>query len=137
MKQLYPYIAFSGNCEEALEFYSSALNGEVIIKMRYSEQPEYATDENRDKIMHSEFRAEGVYFMAADEMRPKEEWSGTRVSLSINFDSSDEQEAVYKRLSDEGNVTMPLQDTFWGAKFAILTDKFGISWMLNYDKPSV
>lgn len=137
MKQLYPYIAFSGDCAQALEFYCKALKGEAAPVMKFSEMPEFATEENKDRIMHSEFRAEGVVFMAADEMRPKEEWSGSRVSLSINFDSEEEQASAFNALAEGGTITMPLQNTFWGAIFGILIDRFGITWMFNYDKPAV
>jgi PhnB protein len=134
MKKLYPYIAFSGNCEEALNFYKDALGGEIRSLMRYSEAPEYATEENKNLIMHSEFVAEGIRFMAADEMKPRDNATG-RVSLSIDFDTAEEEEKVFNALSDGANIMMPLQDTFWGARFGILADKFGISWMFNYDKP--
>ena len=135
MKKLIPYIAFGSDCEEALNFYKDVFGGEIKNLMRYSDGPkEYQSEENLNRIMHSEFHADGFTLMAADEMRPKESWAGTRVSLSIDFDDPEEQNKVCEKLSECGNGTMPLQDTFWGARFAILSDKFGISWMLNHDK---
>lgn len=136
MKELVPYIAFSGNCEEALNFYKDVFGGKIMMIMRYSDGPaEYQNESNRNNIMHSEIDCGGFTFMAADEMRPKEEWSGSRVSLSINFHSPEEQKSVYDKLSSGGKITMPLQDTFWGATFGILIDRYGICWMCNYDRP--
>ncbi len=135
MKKLVPYIAFTGNCEEALNFYKNALAGEIKSLNRYSEVPDFSSEENKNKVMHSEFEAEGFSFMAADEMKAPDSAKGNRVSLSIDFDSSEEQEKVFSDLSEGAEITMPLQDTFWGARFGMLTDKFGISWMFNYDKP--
>ena len=135
MKKLVPYIMFSGNCEEALNFYKNILGGEILIIGKYSETPDFATEENMNKIMHAEFSADGVYFMAADEMKPSDAVKGNRVNLSFDCDSAEEQEKVFNGFSDGAEITMPLQDTFWGAKYGMLTDKFGISWMFNYDKP--
>ncbi len=134
MKKLVPYISFSGNCEEALNFYKNILGGEIVNLSRYSEAADFATEENKNMVLHAEFSAKGVYFMAADEMKSPDAAKGNRVSLSFDFESSEEQENVFKGFSEGANITMPLQDTFWGARFGMLTDKFGISWMFNYDK---
>ncbi len=135
MKKLVPYIAFTGNCEEALNFYKKAIGGEIKSLNRYSEVPDFSSEENKNKVMHSEFGAEGFLFMAADEMKAPDSGKGNRVSLSMDFDTAEEQERVFNNLSEGADISMSLQDTFWGARFGILKDKFGISWMFNYDKP--
>lgn len=135
MRNLYVYISFNGDCEEALNFYKSVFGGNIKLLMRYSEAPgtEFANEQNKDLILHSEFESEGVGFMAADE---PQEAKGNKVCLSINFDSEAEQEKIFSALSEGAEIHMPLQDTFWGAKFGILTDRFGVKWMFNFDRPS-
>jgi PhnB protein len=131
---LTPYIMFNGNCEEALNFYENALGGQVKDLMRFEGSPveKMAADNEKRKILHSYFEAKGIVFMASDagEGGPQLNPNGM-VHLSINFESQKEQEKVFKALSEEGTIGMPLQDTFWGARFGMLTDKFGVNWMLN------
>lgn len=136
-----PYLMFNGNCEEALNFYAKALGGEIKDLMRYEGSPVESMSKDKKKVMHSNFVAKGIFFMASDtgEGGPEANGAGS-VHLSINFDNVDEEQKVFDVLSEGGKVTMPLQDTFWGARFGMLTDKFGIHWMLNYDfssKPQV
>jgi PhnB protein len=137
MKTLIPYLTFSGNCEEALNHYKHALGGEIVSMQTFaSAQIENISEDYKNKIMHSEFKADGVVFMASDSMQGQGNIvKGDNISLSIDFKDGKEQESVFNKLATGGQITMPLQDTFWGAKFGMLVDKYGISWMLNYDKP--
>ena len=133
--EIAPYLMFNGNCEEALNFYAKALNGEIKDLMRYEGSPAENMSEDKQKVMHSNFIAKGIFFMAADGgIGNADATKGGMIHLSLNFDSTEEQEKVFNALSEGGNVTMPLQDTFWGAKFGMLTDRFGINWMFNHDK---
>lgn len=136
MKQLVPYVSFNGNCEEALEFYAAALDGEISAKNVYDGSPmsEQVPEDFTAKIMHGEFTADGVFFMAADSPPAYKAAEESNISLSLNFDSPEEQEEAFGKLGDGGTVTMPLQGTFWGAKFGMLKDRFGIHWMFNCDK---
>lgn len=128
------YLFFKGNCEAAMNFYKECLGGDLTL-MRYREGPMETPEALKDKIMHAELRIHGIHLMASD-VEPGQEISiGKNVNLSINFETEEEQEKVFNKLADGGNVTMPLQDTFWGAKFGSLTDKYEINWMFNYDKP--
>ena len=135
--QLTPYLMFNGNCEEALKFYADALDGEVKDLMRFEGSPveSMATEGDKQRVMHSHFVAKEFMFMASDtgEGGPTLNPNGM-VHLSINFDNAVQQEKVFKALSEGGVAGMPLQDTFWGARFGMVTDKFGICWMLNYEK---
>jgi PhnB protein len=132
--QLIPYIIFNGNCEEALNFYVKALNGEIGQISRYADAPDNQMGMDPQKIMHSHFQVSGnVLFMASDG--PTNSSDSGMVSLSLNFTDSGSIKAAFAAFSDGGTVTMPLQDTFWGATFGMLQDQFGIKWMFNYDKP--
>jgi PhnB protein len=128
-----PYIMFNGNCEEALNFYVKALSGEIKHLQRFEGSPAEGMSTDSQKVMHAHFEAKGILFMASDGQ--ENEALGGMVHLSINFEEAHEIETVFNALSEGARVTMPLQDTFWGARFGMLTDRFGVNWMFNYDKP--
>lgn len=129
------YLTFAGTCKEALAHYKEALSGEIVSLQTFGETPQpNIPEEQKNNVMHAEFRAGDIYFMASDSMQGQPLTSGDTVTLAIGLDSLEEQESIFRKLSDGGAVTMPLQDTFWGARFGMLTDKFGINWMLNCEK---
>lgn len=135
MKNLNVYLTFAGTCNDALALYKEALGGEIVSLQTFGEAPTpNIPDDQKNNVMHAEFRAGDIYFMASDSMPEQPVILGNAVTLSISLDSLEEQESIFSKLSDGGAVTMPLQDTFWGARFGMLTDKFGINWMLNCDK---
>lgn len=135
MKNLNVYLTFAGTCKDALALYKEALGGEIVSLQTFGEAPTpNIPDDQKNNVMHAEFRAGDIYFMASDSMPEQPVILGNAVTLSIGLDSLEEQESIFSKLSDGGAVTMPLQDTFWGARFGMLTDKFGINWMLNCDK---
>jgi len=135
--QVMPYIMFNGNCEEALKFYEKALGGEIKDLMRFEGSPAENMSEDKQKVMHSHFAVEGnLLFMASDSgSNDQQAANGGMVHLSLNFTDAGKIQQVFSAMGEGGNVTMPLQDTFWGATFGMLTDRFGINWMFNYDKP--
>jgi PhnB protein len=133
--QLEPYLFFEGNCEKALNYYKDVFGGEVEGLSRWSEMPKDAqgppvTPETANRVMHANFRAPGVAFMASDAT-PEKRYGEGSISLSIGTNNVAEAERVFNLLADGGKVEMPMQDTFWGARFGMLTDKFGIDWMIN------
>ena len=134
MEAIVPYLNFKGNTAEALEFYSKALNGSVLFAQKYGDSPMEVKPEDKDKIMHATFKAGDLTLMASDanDMFPVQD--GNNVSLSLNFQDQESIDSTFEKLSDGGKITMPLQDTFWGARFGMITDRFGIHWMFNYDK---
>jgi PhnB protein len=135
MEIITPYLNFNGNAAEALAFYGKAFNGEIVFQQKYGGSPMETVAAWKDKIMHATFQAGSLTLMASDIMDEKSEvTSGTNVSLSLNFKSEEEIDKVFAALSDGATITMPLQDTFWGAKFGMLTDQFGINWMFNHDR---
>ncbi len=136
MKQIIPYLNLAGRCKEALTFYQNSLGGGTVFTQTFGESPVEVAESEKHRIMHAEFRAGDIHFMASDGMPGVDVIQGNCVVLSINFtdEQEQEQEQVFASLSEGGNVIMPLENTFWGAKFGQLTDKFGIQWMLNCNK---
>jgi PhnB protein len=132
--QLTPYIIFSGNCEQALNFYAKALGGEIGQISRYGDIPGGDTHGQDPKwIMHTQFTVDGtILFMASDG--PTDANDSGMVSLSLNISDIGKTQTIFSALSEGGTVTMPLQDTFWDATFGMLKDKHGIKWMLNCEK---
>jgi PhnB protein len=130
-----PYLTFNGNCEEALNYYKDATGGTIGNIMTFDSAPDMKVPDNmKKKILHSMMTIGKSTIMASDTMPGQDINPGGPVSLSLNFDSIEEEEKVFNKLSAGGKVTMPLQDTFWGARFGMCTDKFGINWMFNCDK---
>jgi PhnB protein len=131
------YLMFNGDCEEALNFYEKALGAENIGMQRYGESPMPSEDAAwNQKIMHGALRKDGFLIMGSDS-RDKNGGiiTGNNVQLSITLKSAEEINQVFEQMSQGGIITMELQDTFWGARFGMCTDKFGVSWMFNYDYP--
>ena len=132
MKTLNPYLNFAGNCQQALSFYESALNGKVVMRQTFGQAPQAAKGFNPSHIMHAEFKAHGVFFMACDHPAATEQPSNSiNIALNINFTDLDEQQDCFEKLSENGKILMPLADTFWGSRFGKLQDQFGIQWLLN------
>ena len=127
---LTPYVMFNGNCEEALNFYAKAFNGEIKDLKRFEGSPAEEMSADKQKVMHAHFVAKGIFLMASDGGKGEK---GGAVHLSVNFEQAEELDQAFKTLSEGGEVTMPLQDTFWGARFGMLKDRFGINWMFNYE----
>jgi PhnB protein len=137
MKAVNPYLNFSGNCDEAFNFYRSVFGGEFSTQMRFKEVPPEAqmhTTEG-EKTMHVALPiGQGTVLMGSDRpaaMGPVT--TGDYASLSITTDSEAEATRVFNGLSAGGQVTMPLEKTFWGSYFGMFTDRFGIQWMVSYD----
>lgn len=131
MKRINPYLTFAGNCREAINFYKDALHGEIVSSQTFAEAKYQMDTEYADKIIHAEVKAEDITFYASDGMPGFVANGGNMVTLSINLDDLAEEERIFNALSAGGTVTMALNDNFWGARFGMLVDKFGVPWMLN------
>ena len=130
-----PYLFFGGRCEEALEFYRSAIGADVELLMRYKESPEPTPpgmlDEGfEDKVMHASFRVGGTTVMASDGCSP-EDGKFNGFMLSLNVPGEADANRAFTALSEGGTVKMPLTKTFWSPCFGMLTDKFGLGWMVS------
>jgi len=136
MKTLIPYLTFAGNCREAVEYYKEVLNGEIDSIQTFGEAKSNFGAQYDNYIMHADFKAENVHFMASDGMPGFAANPGNNISLDIDLTDLAEQAKIFEALAKGGKVDMPLQDTFWGAKYGMLTDRYGIHWMLNcYKQP--
>ena len=129
------YLYFNGNCEEAMNFYKDILGGEMVNVSRYSDSPMQTDEADKNKILHAVMQVAGTTMMFSDSMGQHATIQGNNFSVSLNFHSDEEITRTFDAFSAGGNVTMPLQDMFWGAKFGMCSDKFGINWMFNWDKP--
>ena len=129
------YITFGGRCEEALEFYKKSIDAEVTSLMRWKESPDAAMKPPpgfEEKIMNAAFRIGETQLMADDGMGPKQaEFKG--MSLVIEVADDAEAKRVFTALGEGGAVQMPLEKTFWTSSFGMLTDKFGVPWMVNVE----
>jgi PhnB protein len=134
VKTLNPYIDFGGRCREALDFYKSCFGGEVVALMTYADAKIETPPQFANHVLHSEFRSEQIHFMASDGRADMPATVGSNIMLSILFTDAAEQERVYAALAAGGNAHLPLHDAFWGARFGMLVDRFGINWMLNCPK---
>jgi PhnB protein len=133
MEAIIPYLNFNGNAAEALDFYSKALNGQVEFSQTYGESPVESSESQKSKIMHASFKAGDLRFLVSDAMEGQQVSGGDNVSLSLNFNDVEELNKTFNALSEGAKITMELQDTFWGARFGMLTDKYGFNWMFNHD----
>lgn len=122
---------FDGNCEEAMNYYREKLKGEIKAMMHWDQSPMDVPEEFKKKIMHSQFKFDDCVFMAADILPMNKFTKGNNISLSIAMNDIKKVENWFNSLAEEGKVTMPFQDSFWGAKFGSLTDKYGINWMFH------
>lgn len=137
-----PYLNFDGRCEEALEFYKKALGAEIEMILRFKDSPEPCDPSmvkpgSENKVMHSAFRLGDSLIMASDCKCDggKEKFSGFSLSYSAPDEASVER--VFKALSDGGKVEMPLAKTFFSPSFGLVSDRFGVSWMVlvSADQP--
>ena len=129
--KLVPYIHFGGNAREALSFYAQALNGEVQMLGTYGESPMPSDEDYKEKVMHARLVFEGNMVMVSDVFKGQAISTNGNIQLSVDVEGVEKLEETFKKMAVGGKVTMELQDTFWGARFGMLIDKFGVSWMFN------
>lgn len=128
-----PYLNFSGRCQEALDFYRTAVGAQVDMVMRFKETPEplppgMLPPGFENKVMHSSFRIGGSTVMATDGIEANVPFSG--FSLAFVVATVPEAEQAFTALSAGGTVKMPLGETFWSPAYGMLTDKFGVVWQI-------
>ncbi len=126
-----PYLFFEGRCEEALDFYHKALGAEVTALMRFKESPDpnMCPAGAEDKVMHATVRIGNTTIMASDGMSSGH-LAFQGFSLTLSLADKDEATRLFTALSDGGQVQMPLAETFWSPLFGMVTDRFGVSWMI-------
>ena len=131
-----PYLIFNGDCKAAFTFYAQALPGRIDVMMTFGESParEHFPADLHNLIIHTSLSIDDQAIMGSDTTpdRPTDDMAAC--SISLNVDSIAEAERVFAALSDDGSVQMPLEATFWAARFGMLVDRFGVSWMVNCEK---
>src|ERR1700730_4351795 len=130
--QLNPHLDFNGHCQAAFKFYQQCLGGDIQAMMTWGDSPmaDQVPPEWRDRIIHATLIVGETTLMGADAPPDRyEEPRGFAVAIQVN-DPGD-AERIFAALSQDGTVTMPLQQTFWTVRFGMLVDRFGIPWMVN------
>jgi PhnB protein len=143
MAQVNPYLTFKGNCEEAFDFYKSVFGSEIEFqgKYKYKDMPpmggQSIPESEGEKIMHVALpisKETMLMGMDSSEALGHSTTIGNNFTISITAESKEEADKLFNGLSEGGKATMPMNNTFWGAYFGMLTDKFGIQWMVSYDQ---
>ena len=127
-----PYLSFEGRCEEALEFYRNAIGAEVTTLLRYKDSPDPGSSApaSLDKVMHATLRiGESTVFASDGRCGGKPNFQGTWLALTAP-DEADAQR-LFEALAEAGQVQLPLTQTFFSPRFGIVTDRFGVSWMIQ------
>ncbi len=131
--QLNTYLSFDGDCRQAFEAYQRILGGKIHALMPFGENPqcEGISAQDREKIMHGCYELDGFLLMGTDATAqdPYQPIKGAHVTLNLSEPA--EAERIFAALAEGGTVQMPLQETFWALRYGILTDRFGVPWMVN------
>jgi len=122
-----PYLFFTGNCREAMEFYKKIFGGELIIQSLKD-----AGMGDSDNVMHAQLAGGEIDLLASDGDR-KEPYEVSRISLSLSGNNETKLKSFFEQLAEGGKVESDLKTESWGDTFGMLTDKFGIDWMVNID----
>jgi PhnB protein len=135
MKDIQAYLIFDGNCQEAMTFYAKHFEGKLDL-MTFGEAPGEMPSDAKDRIMHARLtKGPTITLMASDSMPGMAHQVGDNVFISVQCDTVEEIEKFFTSFSEKAKIIkMPLQETFWAQRFAMLTDQFGINWMFNLDK---
>jgi|SRR5580698_5692303 PhnB protein len=135
--QINAYLSFSGQCEAAFQLYERLFGGKVEGLFRYAGTPmeSQMPPEWGNKIMHIRLVAGQNEIMGADSLPGQSEGPAKRFCMSIGLADPEESKRLFNGLAEGGSVQMPLQPTFWAAQFGMLTDRFGIPWMINCEAP--
>jgi PhnB protein len=133
--QVQVYLFFDGRCEEAIEFYKKTVGAEVMMLMRFKDSPEppqpgMIPPGSEDKVMHTSLRIGDTMVMASDG-RCEGSTSFQGFSLSLTVADEAEADRVFAALAEGGQIQMPLTETFWSPRFGMLSDRFGVGWMVS------
>jgi PhnB protein len=133
--KLNPYLSFNGTCDAAFTFYEKCLGGKIEFKMTWGQSPMAAQTppELLGRIMHVTLQV-GSYQLQGADAPPQYFSQPQGFCVSLDFDTPPEAERVFKALSENGQIKMPLQETFWAARFGMFVDQFGTPWMINCGK---
>src|SRR6478609_7514203 len=132
-----PYLAFNNQCKEAFEFYEKCLGGKIVAMIGYGDTPakEHMPANTGARIMHARLVLGDQVLMGCDA-HPEMPYDGIRGNdVAVQVETPAEAERLFAALSEGGTVQMPIGETFWGVRFGMLTDRFGVPWMIHCEKP--
>ena len=129
-----PYVAFKGNCRQAIEFYKSALGAEVLFTQTVGESP-MTNMGPAENIMHCTIKVGDSTIMLCDDPNPEAAAGVGNISLAIGLNDPERAKQLFGNLAKGGSDVMPLAKTYWAEAFGMVTDKFGVKWMVNCDAP--
>jgi PhnB protein len=134
--KLLPYLNYGGNCAEAFRFYEEHLGGKINFMMTFSQMPDpkQIPPGMENGVLHTSMQLGETVIMASD-VAPERFQPMRSAYLSLSVDSDEEAERIYKLLEDGGEIFMPIQETFFATRFAMLRDQFGTSWMIVHNRP--
>lgn len=135
--ELNPYLSFDGRCEAAFKFYEKALGGKIVAMISYADTPmkEQTPAELHKQIVHARLVVGDKVLMGGDAPPGRYE-AAKGISVILGVDHPAEAERVFAALAAGGAVQMPIEETFWARRFGMLTDQFGVPWMVNCEKPA-
>jgi PhnB protein len=133
--QIYPYLSFNGQCEAAFKFYEQCLGGQLGTIFRYAgtSLADQVPADWQDKVMHGSLTVGDQVLMGGD-VAPDRYEQPKGISLSLQMKSTTTAERIFQLLAKDGTVVMPLEKTFWAARFGMLVDRFGIPWLINCEE---
>jgi PhnB protein len=129
-----PYLGFNGNCAEAMQFYATALGGEIVVMMNGADSPmaDQIPKEFHDRILHARVALKDGGYLYGGDAPAHMPFQGVHgASVTLNFDTPDEAQEIFDKLCVGGKATMPMGPSFWATRFGMLTDRFGIPWIVN------
>lgn len=133
MTEFAPYLTFDGNCADAMRFYEKVLDANLKALLTHAQTPiaDQVPPGNEDRIMHARLEADGIIIMAGDTPVGSNYDGIKGVSLTLSYEDVARAQRVFEGLSDGGNVTMAWSPTFWAERFGMLTDRYGVHWIVN------
>lgn len=129
-----PYLSFKGECKNALEYYQSILGGKIVNEQTYEDAEMDIPEDYRKKLQHAELKGNGFHIMAYDASPDTPLTNGTNINMSVDLDSQEEAKTIFNKLSENGTIHTPFQEMPWNACYGRCSDKYNVSWMVNYKK---
>ncbi|WP_067928642.1 VOC family protein [Alicyclobacillus shizuokensis] len=132
-----PYLVMNGNANEAIAFYERALDAKVVFKQTFGEMPENPDfplpADAKDRVSHATIQIGEDVLMFSDTFPGQPHQSGNQVTICISTNDKEQSKRFFDALKEDGKVSMPLQETFFSPAYAVLTDKFGVTWQIHTD----
>jgi PhnB protein len=134
--RLNPYLSFDGRCEAAFKFYEQCLQGKIVMLVRYGDSPlaKQTPPHWHRRVLHATFSS-GDHILQGTDALPESYCRPQGFSVMLNIGSPVDAENIFNALAVEGTVQIPLQESFWAARFGVLVDQFGTPWTINCGKP--